>query len=44
MWECAAVLDERSCVLLTSLTGTVVILAVANAQLGTSEMQRLSGV
>ena len=30
MWECAAVRDERSCVLLTSLTGTVVILAVAN--------------
>jgi len=30
MWECAAVRDERSCVLLTSLTGTVVIVAVAN--------------
>jgi hypothetical protein len=32
MWECAAVLDERSCVLFTSLTGTVAILVVADAQ------------
>lgn len=32
MWECAAVRDERSCVLLTSLTGTVVILAGASTQ------------
>jgi hypothetical protein len=32
MWECAAVLDERSCVLFTSLTGTVAILVIAGAQ------------
>ena len=44
MWECAAVLDERSWVLLTSLTGTVVILAVANTQLYTGEIERLSGI
>jgi hypothetical protein len=31
IWECAAVLDERS-VLFTSLTGTVAMLAVANVQ------------
>jgi hypothetical protein len=44
MWECAAVLDERSCVLFTSLTGTVAILAVAGAQSQVRANKRVSNI